>query len=56
MEYTLVIKSYTDENYRHVIATRSMKEQLARSEDGVNINLNHADFYTTIEESDASDE
>ena len=50
MEYTLVIKSYNNPDYRHVIASRPTKEQLARTEDGANINLNHSEFYTEIED------
>lgn len=48
-EYTLVIKSYEDKDYRHVVATRPTAEELDRIENGVQINMNHLDYYTEIE-------
>lgn len=52
MSYKLVILSYSDKSYEHVVAERPTKEALYRSEDGVNINLNHDEYYTDIVEVD----
>lgn len=49
MSYQLVIRSYSDNNYRHVVGTRDTERELERVEDGANINLNHAEYYTMIE-------
>jgi hypothetical protein len=50
MSYALVIRSYDDPEYRHVVGTRESVEALERIADGVDINLNHDKFYTLIEE------
>jgi hypothetical protein len=50
MSYQLVIRSYTDEEFCSVIATRDTERELERTEDGANINLNHDEYYTAIEE------
>jgi hypothetical protein len=50
--FNLVIKNYNDPTYEHVVATRPTAAGLERIEDGVNINLNHDEFYTEIVEVD----
>jgi hypothetical protein len=50
MKYELVIRSLIDPEYRHVISESPTKTGLHRTEDGVNINLNHEEFFTKIEE------
>lgn len=52
MPFKLVIKNYDDPTYEHVIGQRPTAAELDRIEDGVNINLNHEDFYTEIVEVD----
>lgn len=52
MSYELVIRSYSDDNYRHVVAVRETEGALVRIEDGVNINLNHETYYTAVEKTD----
>ena len=47
--FELVIRSYKDPEYRHSIAKRERKSQLYRIEGGVNVNLNHEEFFTVIE-------
>jgi hypothetical protein len=50
MPYQLVIKSYKHDDYAHVVAVRETEGELVRVEDGANINLDHANYYTMIEE------
>ena len=50
MSARLVILSYDDIDYRHVVSERPSAAALRRTEDGVNINLDHANYYTKIEE------
>lgn len=52
MSYQLLIRSYDDPDYQHLIAEREVKAQLDRIEDGANINLNHEKFFTEIVEVD----
>jgi hypothetical protein len=53
--HRLVILSYEDPTYRHVIAERETEASLARISAGVNINLNHDEFFTEIEEVDGDE-
>jgi hypothetical protein len=55
MTYRLVILSFEDRSYRHVVSERPTAEALDRIENGVNINLNHDEFYTEIEEVDGDE-
>lgn len=49
----LVIRSLKDPEYRHVVSARETDKQMERTEDGVLINLNHAEFYTAFEDEPA---
>jgi hypothetical protein len=51
-KYELVVRCYADPDFRHVIAERETKSMLDRVEDGLNINLDHANYYSAIEEVD----
>ena len=55
MAYELVILSHDDPSYRHVISKRGTERELVKTEDGVNINLNHEKYCTFIEEVDDED-
>lgn len=48
MSYRLVVRSYDDDAYEHVIAERGTEGELERMERGVNINLGD-NYYTEIE-------
>lgn len=50
MAYRLVIRSHSDDNYEHEVARRPTERELEKIEDGANRNLNHEDYYTSIEE------
>jgi hypothetical protein len=50
MPYQLVIRHISDDSFQRVIATRDTERELGRIEDGANINLDHAHYYTLIEE------
>jgi len=52
MTARLVILSHNDPTYRHVISERPSAKALERTEDGVNVNLDHANYYTKIEETE----
>ncbi|AWD93081.1 hypothetical protein HSE3_gp129 [Bacillus phage vB_BceM-HSE3] len=48
--YHVVIKSYKDKKYREQITSEPKPERLAtKLERGVNINLNHDEYYTELE-------
>jgi hypothetical protein len=45
--YRLVIRNYKDPDYRHVVAERETERALGRVV--VNLDLDHANYYTVIE-------
>lgn len=47
--YTVVVLSWSDKSYRHVIGTGMSERDAERCENGVNINLNVREYYTAIE-------
>lgn len=49
-KFRVVVKSYNDENFCDVIGTNKTERQADRIEDGININLNHDEYYVVIEE------
>lgn len=49
-KYHVVVKSFKDKDYREQITTEPrMQRGAERTERGVNINLNHAEYYTELE-------
>ena len=48
-EYTVVIKSYSDKTYEERFEPQQNKRTAESTERGVNINLNHDEYYTIIE-------
>lgn len=53
--YRLSILSFEDRSYSRLIE-RGTRSALARTAAGININLNHDEYYTEIEEEDDDDE
>jgi hypothetical protein len=50
-KFHVVVKSYSNKEYRDVITSSPESERIAeRIERGVNINLNHDEYYTELEE------
>lgn len=51
MKYHVIVLSYDNENYRHVITKEPVsKPKAERIDDGANINLDHERYYTVLEE------
>ena len=52
MTYTLTVRKIGDPTYREVIDVDTNRNGIERTERGLKMNLNYADFYTYIEETD----
>ena len=50
MKYTIAIKETSTDKTIDTIGSSSSKRSLERTEKGVNINLNHSEYYTEIVE------
>lgn len=50
MKYTVQIKQYSDDKVIREFKPCSSERQAEKLDNGVNINLNHEDYYTIIKE------
>lgn len=48
--FRVVVGEYKNKEYRHEIGVSGTLRMAKRVESGVNINLNHSEFYTFIEQ------
>lgn len=48
--FRVVVKSHKDTEFCQVIGTNKTEKQADRLEDGLNINLDHDEYYVVVEE------